>query len=306
MADVEQTEDIKAVDMMNYPSEAGKGQYLFKWEEMRIMARTTFKSIWGGKVPTEQELKESGFMTGHPDVPSLLKTMDEVGFDYVVISDVKMWSYRYHFQLILDYGIEVINDLIKQGEGKLIGGASYNPFRIEDSLRDIEIAVKEYGFKYVYMHPITFGIHLNDKKLYPVYAKCNELGVSIGLQVGHSAEPLPSWVGHPYDLDEVAIDFPNLKINLSHTGYPWVDEWCSMIFRHENVYGDISAYNPKNLTPATVTFMSGGRGAEKTMFGSNTYGLKLTKDQFLALPIKDKHKKRILRDNAIEFLGLEK
>jgi hypothetical protein len=47
MADAEKIEDIKAVDMMNYPSECGYGQYLFKYEEFKIMARTTFKSIWG-------------------------------------------------------------------------------------------------------------------------------------------------------------------------------------------------------------------------------------------------------------------
>jgi predicted TIM-barrel fold metal-dependent hydrolase len=106
-------------------------------------------------------------------------------------------------------------------------------------------------------------------------------------------------------VDEVAIDFPTLKINLSHTGYPWIDEWCSMIFRHPNVYGDISAYNPAHLNPATVQFMNGGRGREKVMFGTNTYGLKLTKGQFLSLDIKDETKRRVLRENALEFLGLK-
>ena len=141
---------------------------------------------------------------------------------------------------------------------------------------------------------------------YPLYAKCSELGIPVGMQVGHSAEPLPSWVGHPMEVDKVAIDFPDLKINMSHTGYPWVDEWCSMIFRHPNVYGDISAYNPRNLTAETVKFMNSSRGREKVMFGSNSYGLKLTKEQFLDLQIKDETKQRVLRDNAIEFLGLDK
>ena len=116
---------------------------------------------------------------------------------------------------------------------------------------------------------------------------------------------LPSWVGHPMEVDKVAIDFPNLKINMSHTGYPWVDEWCSMIFRHPNVYGDISAYNPRNLTDDIVSFFNSSRGREKVMFGSNSYGLKLTKAQFLDLPIKDETKKRVLGQNAKEFLGLK-
>ena len=46
-------------------------------------------------------------------------------------------------------------------------------------------------------------------------------------------------------------------------------------------------------------------GGEKVMFGTNTYGLKLTKDQFLTLNIKDETKRRVLRENALEFLGLK-
>jgi predicted TIM-barrel fold metal-dependent hydrolase len=233
-----------------------------------------------------------------------VKTMDEVGFEYIVITDVKMWSYYFHHQVIMEYPHDEIYKMVKESKGRIVGGASYNPFRIDDSIREIDKAVKEYGFKYVYFHPITFGVAPSDAKCYPLYAKCSELGVPVGMQVGHSAEPLPSWVGHPMEVDKVAIDFPNLKINLSHTGYPWVDEWCSMIFRHPNVYGDISAYNPRNLTQETVRFMNSSRGREKVMFGSNSYGLKLTKEQFLALDIKDETKQRVLRDNAIEFLGL--
>ena len=304
-------EDIKAVDIMNYPGEAGyEGHqgFMFQYDEYKTMALSTFKSQFGGRVPTEEDfkkIKEMGFMPGHNSPEELVKGMDEAGYDYVVINDVKMWSYHSHFKLIMDYGIDTVNEVVQRGKGRLIGGASYNPFRIDESLRDIEKAVKEYGFKHVYFHPITFGLAPNVKKCYPLYAKCVELGIPVGMQVGHSAEPLPSWVGHPMYVDEVAIDFPTLKINMSHTGYPWIDEWCSMLFRHPNVYGDISAYNPAHLNPATVQFMNGGRGREKVLFGTNTYGLKLTKDQFLSLNIKDETKRRVLRENAIEFLGLK-
>ena len=301
--------EIKAVDIMNYPTEAGFEEYLFDWEEFKIMARSTFKTQFGGVPPTREQfkkIKEQGFMPGHNSPEELLKTMDEVGFEYVVITDVKMWSYYFHHQVIMEYPHEDIYKLVKKGKGRIIGGASYNPFRIDKSIEEINKAVKEYGFKYVYFHPITFGVAPSDAKCYPLYAKCSELGVPVGMQVGHSAEPLPSWVGHPMEVDKVAIDFPNLKINMSHTGYPWVDEWCSMIFRHPNVYGDISAYYPRNLTPETVKFMNSSRGREKVMFGSNSYGLKLTKEQFLDLQIKDETKQRVLRDNAIEFLGLDK
>ena len=60
--------------------------------------------------------------------------MDDVGLDYVVVSDVKMWSYRSHFQVILDVNLETMIDIVQRGRCRIIGGVSYNPFRIEDSL----------------------------------------------------------------------------------------------------------------------------------------------------------------------------
>ena len=139
-------EDIKAIDIMNYPAEAGFEEYLFKWDEFKTMAKGSFKSLFGGRVPSEEEykeLKKSGvFMPGHTSPEELIKDMDEVGYEYVVISGVKMWSYYSHHQLIMDYDIDIINDMVQRGKGRIIGGASYNPFRIDNSLRDIEKAVK--------------------------------------------------------------------------------------------------------------------------------------------------------------------
>ena len=63
--------------------------------------------------------------------------------------------------------------MVKKGKGRIIGAAGYNPFRITESLRDIEKAVNEYGFKFVYVHNISFGIPFNDKLLYPLYGLCS-------------------------------------------------------------------------------------------------------------------------------------
>lgn len=303
-------EDIKAVDMMNYPDSAGFDQeFMFDWKEYHVMCSGTFKTIFKGHVPTREEFKQiqkTGFLKKSASPEELVAEMDAAGYQYVVLSDMKMWSPRYHHQLIYGYKmtVDILGEIIQRGKGRIIGGAGYNPFKITESLRDIEKGVKEYGFKYAYMHPITFGIAPNDKKCYPLYAKCMELGIPVGMQVGHSAEPLPSEVGHPMYVDEVAIDFPDLKINLSHTGYPWIDEWCSMIWRHNNVYGDISAYNPTSLEDATIKFLK-GRGQDKVMFGTNGFGLADMKKAFLSLDLKDSVKKKVLRDNALEFLNIK-
>ena len=314
---MEEKTDILAIDIMNHPREARSdvrgGEAFSESEEFRLMTRTTFKTVFKGFVPTPEQMKAVtpeqmkafSVLQGHASVSELITDMDELGYDKIVISATKMWSYRYHFKLLLDYSIDDVGDIVREAKGRVIGAASYNPFRIEESLQEVEKGVREYGFKYVWFHPLSFGLRPDDRRFYPLYAKCNELDIAVGMQVGHSAEILPSEVGHPMYVDNVALDFPNLRINLSHTGWPWVDEWCSMLWRQPNVYGDISAYFPSRLEQSQVRFMDSSRGRDKVLFGTNGFGLKRCKEEFMALPIRDETKSMVLRENAIRFLKLD-
>lgn len=299
--------DIKAVDIMNHPTEADRRLWAegFNYKEFQIMTKTTFKTVFRGKVPDVEAMRTSSALQGYESVPDLVAAMDQLGYDRIVVTATKMWSPYWHRDFILNYPLEMVAKQVDESGGRIIGAASYDPFRIEDSLREVETAVQEYGFKYVWFHPLSYGLPINDRRFYPLYAKCNELGIPVGFQVGHSAEVLPSEGGRPMLADEVAIDFPNLKINLSHTGWPWVDEWCSMIWRHPNVYGDISAYFPSSLDERLIRFMDSSRGRDKVLFGTNGLGLERCKQDFLALPIRDDTKRQVLRDNVLEFLGID-
>jgi len=306
-------DDIKAIDIMNYPIQCKVMDYDFNnWQEWRQMAETTFKPFFPtGKFPvTPEELQAHKHLYGtvfypYESIERLIKAMDDEGYDIICITACKLWSYRRSFDFIFDFTIDQVNDMVKVSNGRFVGAAGYDPFRIEESLQDIEKSVKEYGFKFVYAHPITFGIPFNDKKMYPLYGLCNYLGIPVSMQVGHSAEPLPSWVGNPMSIDEVVMDFPNLKLNLSHTGFPWIKEWIDLIWKHPNVYGDIAAYMPKGLDPEYLKFMSGSRGRSKVMWGTNGLGLGRGKQEIMKMDWKDEAKKMILRDNALRFLGIE-
>lgn len=299
--------DIMAVDIMNHPTEAKREMWAdnFNYKEFQIMTRTTFKTVFRGEVPDVETLKKSKALQGHDSVGELVAEMDRLGYDRIVITATKMWSPYWHHGYILNYPIDLVAEQVEEGNGRIIGAVSYSPFRIEESLREVEHAVRERGFRYVWFHPLSYGLPPNDRRFYPLYAKCNELGIPVGLQVGHSAEVLPSDGGRPMLVDEVAIDFPDLKINLSHTGWPWIDEWCSMIWRHPNVYGDISAYFPSSLDERLIRFMDSSRGRDKVLFGTNGLGLERCKSEFLELPIRDETKIRVLRDNVHEFLGID-
>jgi len=299
------------IDIMNYAPLVAPGlsgtEYQF--DEFQTMVRTTLRPLLRNGIVTTQWGREVD--VAHPptepdptlNIDGALAELDRTGCDAAVLACVKMWSYRSHHRLIMDMPEEVVAEAVQKGGGRFIGGAGYNPFRIDDSLRRIETFVRDHGFRYVYFHPMTFGLAPNDRRCYPLYAKCAELGIPVGLQVGHSAEPLPSNVGRPMLVDDVAIDFPDLKINLSHTGWPWTGEFISMLWRHPNVYGDISAYFPKSLDPELVRAMD-RQIRHKVMIGSNGLDLKRCVEELNELSLRDASKERILRQNAIEFLGL--
>lgn len=282
----------------------------FEFREFQIMLDTTFRALsrpqpQPGADEAPKRRRGGGMLSGHSSTADCVADMDTLGYTHVSVCATKMWSYYYHHDFIMDYPVAPIAEAVTESAGRIIGTASYNPFRITESLAELEHAVRDLGFRYVWFHPLSYGLAPNDRRFYPLYAKCVELGIPVGFQVGHSAEVLPSDCGRPMLADDVAIEFPDLRINLSHTGWPWVDEWCSMLWRHPNVYGDISAYYAHSLDDRLVAFMDSSRGRHKVLFGTNGLGLERCKAEFLELDIGEDTKQAVLHDNAVRFFGLE-
>ena len=152
---------------------------------------------------------------------------------------------------------------------RLIGIGSVDLWRPMDAVRELRRCVKELGFRGVRILPWLWGLPPNDRRYYPIYAECVELGIPFCLQVGHAGPLRPSDPGRPIPyLDEVALEFPELRIVGGHIGYPWTDEMISMATKYPNVYIDTSAYTPERYPESLVTFMR-GPGAHKVLFGSN-------------------------------------
>jgi hypothetical protein len=300
--------DVQAIDTMCRAGYAGIVTEK-EWKEMWGMyeAQAAVKGTFGGVLKKMGIKPEDGWKViasqYKASVEDMIKEMDEIGVEKVCVDQQMLWSRRHH-TLATQFSVEQIAQLVDKGKGRVVGGASYNPWRIEESLKDVERGVKEFGFKYVWFHPNSFGFKASDAKCYPLYAKCIELGIPCCFQTGQSAEPLPSEIGRPMYADEVAMDFPNLAMVLTHTGWPWIEEWVSMIWRHPNVFGNIGAYYPASLHPPTVDFMNGPIGRTKVVWGTNGFGLTRCKKEFVELPIRDDNKERILRDNAIEIFKL--
>jgi len=129
--------------------------------------------------------------------------------------------------------------------------------------------VKHLGFKAIRVLPWLWELPPTHARFYPVYAEYCELGVPFCTQVGHTGPLMPSEYGRPVpDIDQVALDFPELVIVDGRTGYPWTEEMIAVCTKHPNVYIDTSAYTARRYPPNLVSYMS-GRGRTKVMFGTN-------------------------------------
>lgn len=152
---------------------------------------------------------------------------------------------------------------------RLVGIASVDLHRPLAAVRELRRCVRDLGFKGVRVLPWLWGMPPDDRRYYPVYVECIELGVPFCLQVGHAGPLRPSEPGRPIPyLDVVACEFPELVIVGGHIGHPWTAEMVSLATKHENVYIDTSAYKPKRYPDELVRYLK-GHGSRKVLFGSN-------------------------------------
>ncbi len=189
---------------------------------------------------------------------------------------------------------------------RLFGVASVDLYRPMDAVRELRRCVRELGFKGVRQLPWLWRLPPNDRRYYPVYAECVELGVPFCLQVGHAGPLLPSDPGRPIPyLDEVACEFPELVIVGGHIGYPWTDEMISLCRKYENVYIDTSAYKPSRFPAQLVDYMRKG-GRRKVLYGSNhpMIAPAACLEQIDSLGLDDEARDLFLGGNAARVFGI--
>ena len=265
-----------------------------------------WKESWVRATNSPGELKcqvEAAWGDGYEDGDALIAAMDAAGIKTVLATDLLAWSYPRQQRFAADM-TERIAELSARYPGRVVGLADYDPFHIGESLRTLERDVRERGFRGVYVHIYGYDIGLDHRKMYPLYAKCQELRVPVAMQVGHVLEAMPSEHGRPMQLDRIACDFPDLTIVGTHTGWPWVSEMLAVATKWPNVYLNISAWMPKYFEPALVQFLRGKTGSSKVLFGTNGLDWSRYVAELEALEIRPERLEAILWGNAERIYGL--
>lgn len=162
-----------------------------------------------------------------------------------------------------------VAEVVDRAPDRLKGVASVDITRPVAAVREIRRCVQDLGFVGVRVVPWLWDLPPDDRRYYPVYVACAELGVPFCTQIGHTGPLCPSEPGRPIPyLDHVLLEFPELTVVGGHVGYPWIHEVLSLATKYPNFYVDTSAYVLGRLPPELVGFMQ-GRGRTRVLFGTN-------------------------------------
>jgi hypothetical protein len=259
-----------------------------------------WKDSWVSATNSPGELQcqvEAAWGEGYENGDELIAAMDAAGVQTVLATDLLAWSYKRQTRFALDM-TEQIHALTLAHPGRVYGLCDYDPNHIRASLEKLEEDVTERQYKGVYVHIYGYDIGLDHRKMYPLYALCESLGVPVSMQTGHVLEAMPSEHGRPMQLDRIACDFPDLVIIGTHTGYPWVDEMLAVAGKWPNVYVNIAAWLPKYFGPNLIRFIKGRGSHQKVIFGTNGLDWSRYLMEFDKLGVAEDRAEAILWGNA--------
>lgn len=192
---------------------------------------------------------------------------------------------------------------------RFFGEVGVDPNAGMDSVRALENTVK--------LHPnikaasaaaclLNPQVPIDDKKFYPIYAKCCELNIPINILVGVPGPRVPYKCQYPGLLDEVAWFFPELKVVMRHGGDPWTDLCAKLLLKWPNLYYSTSAWAPKHY-PRNILEFANKRGSDKVMYAGYFPGLSYERifKEMDDLPLREETWTPFLRENAIRVYQLE-
>jgi uncharacterized protein len=198
---------------------------------------------------------------------------------------------------------------VKEYPDRFFGSFEVDPNRGMEGVRELEAAVAELGVKAASAFPagLTPQVPINDKKFFPIYAKCVELDIPICVCAGVPGPRVPFGVQDVALIDEVCWFFPDLRFVTRHGCEPWADLAVKLLLKWPNLYYSTSAFAPRYY-PKDIIHFANTRGADKVMYaGYFPMGLSLDRifKELPDVPFRDHVWPGFLRKNAVRVFKLD-
>ncbi|MCL4351597.1 MAG: amidohydrolase family protein [Firmicutes bacterium] len=204
-----------------------------------------------------------------------------------------------------------IADIVREYPDVFWGFGSVDPVRT-DAVERVR-ALPALGLKGLKLHPTLQGFDPANPDFDEFFATAAELNLPLLVHVGTSGvgarkpggQGLRIDVCQPIRLDAIAARHPELRILLAHVGWPWHLDAIAMALHKTNVYLDISGWRYKYLPPEVHREMK-SRLQDQVLFGTDypMFDLAQQLQDFDALELEETVSAKILRQNALTFLGL--
>lgn len=207
---------------------------------------------------------------------------------------------------------ELVADACREFPKAFVGFGSVDPLKGERAVEELE-RIAELGLKGVKLHPSLQAFAPNEERHWPLYEKCQELGLITLFHTGTSGigagqpggQGIRIDLARPILLDAPAAAFPDLKIIAAHFGYPWHLELLAMALHKTNIHIDISGWSPRYIPTEVVRDMK-GRLQDQFLFGSDYPFIQPQRclEELGTLGIPDAVMQKVLIDNGRRLLGI--
>lgn len=194
-----------------------------------------------------------------------------------------------------------------EGRPRLVPMGSAHPDVTPDVGAEVR-RVLDLGVRALKVHPAHQLLYPHDARLRPLYEIAQERRVPVTIHTGTSIFPrAKNRFTDPMFVDDVAVDFPDLTILLAHAGRPlWYEAAAFVARRHANVHLELSGIPPKKLLQVLPRLPELDH---KSVWGSDwpsmgVKSLRANVEAFLALPLSDAAKGRILWENGARIFGV--
>ena len=236
-------------------------------------------------------------------VAETLSDMDACGIDVSIVSGMAGVEALFPQQ---NYSIEDVLGFCGEHPTRLLAALTIEGLgSVSHICRAIEEHASNPAFALVRVVPIFVQEPLNGARLYPVYERCEALGIPVSINVGIPGPRLRVAHQDPLLLDDVLIDFPELTVVASHMGHPWEALLIRMMRKYRRLYLSNSAWLAKYLAPEVVAFMDSSVGRNRLIFASDAPLIAPSRalDEAKRLPISEPALTGFLGTNALEALG---
>ncbi len=227
----------------------------------------------------------------------LLEEMDNADIQKAVLLGVNAKT-SMQYKVPNEYILKAVNEY----PDRFIGFCGVDPYD-HDCINEIDMFYGQ-GMKGVKIIPVFHFLYPNDQKYTPIYEKAQKLNLPVLFHAGADfAVRTRIKYSNPVFLDDVAVDFPDLKIIIAHFGWPWVNETIAIALKNENVYIDISAMGKDTLFNLPWGLLE-RHLSNKILFGSDfpIVSCKKAVENVQKLPISGESIKKIFHKNAKQII----